>query len=85
MSAPNLLHLLRRARVKGQVALIPQRSYTRAPLLRPEFAEVIKALYSRPLRPSVMAVYEDAKLVRLARELSARDGQPVPPPRYGQV
>jgi len=69
----------------GQIALVPHRSYTRERTLHPEVQSLIKKLYTRPIRPTVMAVAEDPALCRLAERLARDEGRPVPPPSYWQV
>ena len=85
MSASNLAYLVKRARSKGQLALVPYRTYVREAPLRPEFAALIKTLYTRRLRPTVMAVSEDVELQRLATELTGQESQAVVAPSYWQV
>src|SRR5437660_3502259 len=53
--------------------------------LHPELQQLIRKLYTQPIRPSVMAVYEDVQLKQLARELSEREHQQIPAPTYKQV
>ncbi len=67
--------LVRRARTLGQIALVPHRSYAREPALREEFRALIRKLYTRPLRPSVMAIAEDPALKRLAERLTEDEGR----------
>ena len=81
----HLCRLVRRAREHGQPALVSYRSYHRDRALRPEFRDLIRKLYARPLRPSVTAVHEDVALKRLADELTTRDGCLVRLPSYAQV
>jgi len=81
----HLCRLVRRAREHGQPALVPYRSYHRDRALRPEFRDLIRKLYARPLRPSVTAVHEDVALKRLADELTTRDGRLARLPSYAQV
>ena len=85
MAPATLSRLVQRVNTFGQIACVPHRVYHREPELRPEFQALIRKLYTRRLRPSIMAVYEDARLKRLAEELSAREGKLVQGPTYRQV
>ncbi|HCJ36664.1 MAG TPA: hypothetical protein DHV65_20525 [Ktedonobacter sp.] len=69
----------------GQIACVPHGAYHREPALRPEFQELLRKLYTSRQRPSLMAVYEDARLKRLAEALSASEGKLVQGPTYRQV
>ena len=80
MAPATLSRLVQRVNTFGQIACVPHRVYHREPELRPEFQALIRKLYTRRLRPSIMAVYEDARLKRLAEELSAREGKLVQGP-----
>jgi hypothetical protein len=84
--APSTLsRLVQRAKVHGQIACVPYRTYHRERALHPEFQLLIRKLYVQPLRPTVMAVYEDVRLKQLAEVLSAREGSAVLLPTYWQV
>jgi len=84
--APSTLsRLVQRAKAHGQIACVPYRTYHRDRALHPEFQQLIRKLYTHPLRPSVMAVYEDVRLKHLAEALSAREGSVVLLPTYWQV
>jgi hypothetical protein len=85
MAPSTLSRLVRRAKELGQIACVPYATYRRERLLRMEFQHLIRKLYTHPLRPSVMAVYEDEQLARLALELTEREGKSVPAPTYHQV
>ena len=85
MAPSTLSRLVHRAKELGQIACVPYATYHRDRKLRPEFQQVIRTLYTHPLRPTVMAVYEDEQLVRLAKELGEREGKDVAPPTYHQV
>ena len=84
--APSTLsRLVQRAKVHGQIACVPYRTYHRDRALHPEFQHLIRKLYMQPLRPTVMAVYEDVRLKQLAEALSARERSVVLLPTYWQV
>lgn len=84
--APSTLsRLVNRTITLGQIACVSYESYGRDRALRPEFQQLIRKLYTRPIRPSVMAVYEDVKLKKLAEEISTREEILVQPPTYRQV
>ncbi len=85
MSVSTLGRLVQRAKEFGQIACVPYGTYHRDRTLRPEFQQLIRKLYTHPMRPTVMAVYEDVRLKRLAENLSEREGKPVQPPTYRQV
>ncbi len=86
MAPSTLSRLVKRTKEFGQIACVPHRAYHRdQTLLHPAFQELIRQLYSHHMRPTVMAVYEDVRLKRLAEELSERAGAPVPVPTYRQV
>jgi hypothetical protein len=84
--APSTLsRLVHRTQALGQMACVPHGAYHRERVLRPEFQELIRKLYTHRMRPTMMAVYEDVRLKRLAEELSKREGTPVQTPTYRQV
>ncbi len=56
-----LCYLVKRTREFGQLACVPYGTYHRSRSLRPEFEHLIRKLYTQPLRPSIMAVYEDVR------------------------
>ncbi len=85
MGTSTLSRLVRRTKTLGQIACVPYATYHRDRALRPEFQELIRQLYTQPLRPTVMAVYEDAQLKQMAEALSERAGKPIAPPTYRQV
>jgi hypothetical protein len=85
MAPSTLSRLVRRAKELGQIACVPYATYHRKRVLRSEFQHLIRKLYTRPLRPSVMAVYEDEQLAQLVKELSEREGKAVSPLTYRQV
>ena len=53
--------------------------------MHPELQHRIRQLYTQPLRPTAMAIYEDVQLKHLAEELSSREHQEISPPTYRQV
>ncbi|MGB7844682.1 MAG: Mu transposase C-terminal domain-containing protein [Candidatus Acidiferrum sp.] len=85
MSVSTLGRLVQRTKELGQIACVPYGTYHRNRLLRPEFQQLIRKLYTHAMRPTVMAVYEDVRLKRLAEELSEQEGQLVRLPTYRQV
>jgi hypothetical protein len=85
MHPSNLARLVERVRHFGQIACVPHATYHRDRALRPEFQEVLRHLYTDPIRPTLMAVYEDVRLQQLADHLSAQEKTPVLPPTYKQV
>jgi len=85
MSTSSLSRLVRRTKSLGQIACVPYATYHRDRALRPEFQQLIRKLYTQPLRPTIMAVYEDEQLKQLAEHLSEREGKQVRSPTYDQV
>jgi len=85
MSVSTLGRLVQRTKALGQMACVPYGTYHRDRLLRSEFQPLLRKLYTHPMRPTVMAVYEDVRLKRLAEELSKHEGKLVPLPTYRQV
>jgi hypothetical protein len=85
MAPSGLSRLVHRTKELGQIACVPYATYHRDRILRPEFQDLIRILYTHPLRPSVMAVYEDEQLARLRSELRQHEGKDVPAPTYHQV
>lgn len=85
MAPATLSRLVHRVRELGQIACVPHRAYHREPALHPEFQQLIRKLYTQKIRPSVMAIYEDVRLKRLAEDLSSRTGQLVQGPTYRQI
>ncbi len=53
--------------------------------LRAEFQELLRKLYALPIRPTMMAVYEDVQLQQLAAKLSEQERMLVKTPTYKQV
>ena len=85
MAPSTLSRLVHRAKELGQIACVPYATYHRDRTLRMEFQDLIRKLYTHPLRPSVMAVYEDEQLAGLVSELSLHEGKPIAAPTYHQV
>lgn len=85
MATSNLSRLVRRTRDLGQIACVPYATYHRERAVHPALQDLIRTLYTRPIRPTVRAVYEDVRLKHLAEELSQRENQPVAGPTYRQV
>ena len=85
MANSTLSRLVRRTKSLGQIACVPYATYHRDRALRPEFQQLIRKLYTQPLRPTGMAVYEDVQLKHLAEELSVREHKQVAVPTYWQV
>lgn len=85
MAVSPLWRLVQHVKTHGQVACVPRGTYHRERALRPEFQQMIRKLYTQRKRPSVMAVYEDDRLKRLAEDLSQREGTVVLTPTYRQV
>jgi transposase len=85
--APSTLsRLVERSKKFGQIACVPHRTYQRdRTLMHPELQQLVRKLYTHPMRPTIMAVYEDVRLRRLVEELSERQGTPVKAPTYRQV
>lgn len=85
MAHSTLFRLVERTKALGQIACVPYGTYHRDRILHPELQQLIRKLYTQPLRPTVMAVYEDVQLKQLAEELSQREQKPVAVPTYWQV
>ncbi len=85
MGKSSLARLVRRTKELGQIACVPYATYHRERALHPELQQLIRKLYTHPIRPSVMAVYEDAQLKQLALELSEREHKHISAPTYKQV
>jgi hypothetical protein len=85
MATGTLSRLVKRAREFGQIACVPYGAYHRERSLRPEFQNLIRRLYTQAIRPSVQAIYEDHRIMALAKKLTKREGKPVKTPSYWQV
>lgn len=81
----NLARLVERVQQFGQIACVPHATYRRDRALHPEFQELLRKLYTHPIRPTMMAVYEDVRLQQLADHLSEQEKTRVLPPTYRQV
>ncbi len=85
MSAPTLSRLTKRIAEIGQIACVSYGVYHREPQLRPEFQELIRKIYTQPLRPTIKAIHESIELKDLADKLTKQDKDPVLVPSYRQV
>src|SRR5258708_33605782 len=81
----SLARLEQRVQQFGQIACVPHATYHRDRTLRPEFEPLLRKLYTHPLRPTIMAVYEDVQLQQLADQLSEQEQTRVLTPTYKQV
>lgn len=80
-----LARLEQRVQQFGQRACVPYATYHRERTLRPEFQVLLRQLYTLPIRPTMMAVYEDVQLQQLATKLSEQENMLVKTPTYKQV
>jgi transposase len=80
-----LWRLVQRTKEKGQIACVPHATYHRERKLHPELQQLIRKLYTQPLRPTVMAIFEDVQVKNLAEELSERSGKTIAEPSYRQI
>lgn len=85
MGVSTLSRLVRRTKKLGQMACAPYATYHRDRALHPELQELIRKLYTQPIRPTVMAVSEDVQLKQMASALTAREHTLIPTPTYYQV
>ena len=85
MGTSPLSRLVLRTKELGQIACVPYGTYHRERALHPELQQLIRKLYTQPIRPSVMAIYEDVQLKQLAEELSEREHKQIAAPTYKQV
>jgi transposase len=85
MGRSTLSRLVRRTKELGQIACVPHGTYHRERALHPELQQLIRQLYTQPIRPSVTAIYEDVRLKQLAAELSEREHKQIAIPTYKQV
>src|SRR5438876_214287 len=67
------------------MACVPMGVYHRERKIQPELQRLIRKLYTKVMRPTIQAVYEDVRLKDLAKELSEREGTLVKTPSYKQV
>jgi hypothetical protein len=77
--------LVRRTKLRGQIACVPHGSYRRATTMHPAFQECIRRLYLLPTRLSMTAISEHTEMNRVATRLSEETGKPVKLPSYKQV
>ncbi len=80
-----LARLEQRVQQFGQIACVPHATYHRDRQLHPAFEALLRKLYTHPLRPTMMAVYEDVRLQQLAEQLSEQEKRLVKTPSYKQV
>jgi len=85
MAVSALWRLVQRTKDHGQIACVPYGTYRRERTLHPAFQQLIRKLYIHAKRPSIMEIYEDVRLKRLADELSVSEGRLVQPPTYRQI
>ncbi len=85
MAPSTLSSLVQRTKALGQIACAAHKAYHRERLLHPEFQQLIRKLYTHPMRPTIRAVYEDVQLKRLAERLRESEGTHVQEPSYWQV
>jgi transposase len=85
MATSTLSRLVRRTKELGQIACVPYATYHRDRALHPDLQQLIRKLYTQPLRPTVMAIYEDVQIKQLAEKLSECENKPILAPRYHQV
>ena len=85
MPRATLSRLVRRTKELGQIACVPHATSHRERKIHPEVQQLIRKLYTQPLRPTVMAIFEDVQLKHLAAELTAREGKPIAVPSYHQI
>ena len=77
--------LVSRTKELGQIACVPHATYHRERKIHPELQQLIRKLYTQPLRPTVMAIFEDVSLKKLAEELTECYGKTIPVPSYHQI
>lgn len=80
-----LARLEQRVQQFGQIACVPHATYHRDRSLHPAFEALLRKLYTHPIRPTIMAVYEDVRLQQLAEKLSEQEKRLVKTPSYKQV
>ena len=80
-----LARLEQRVQQFGQIACVPHATYHRDRQLHPAFEALLRKLYTHPIRPTIMAVYEDVRLQHLAEKLSEQEKRLVKTPSYKQV
>jgi len=85
MHAFTLARLEQRVQQFGQMACVPHATYHRDRQLHPAFEALLRKLYTHPIRPTIMAVYEDVRVQQLAEQLSEQEKRLVKTPSYKQV
>lgn len=85
MSAPTLSRLVKRVAEIGQIACVSHGEYHRERKLHPAFQELIRKLYTQPLRPTIKAIQESVELKDLADKLTELNGDDVLLPSYRQI
>ncbi len=80
-----LARLEQRVQQFGQIACVSHATYHRDRQLHPAFEALLRKLYTHPIRPTMMAVYEDVRLQHLAEQLSEQEKRLVKTPSYKQV
>src|SRR5580765_934140 len=80
-----LARLEQRVQQFGQMACVPHATYHRDRQLHPAFEALLRKLYTHPIRPTIMAVYEDVRVQQLAEQLSEQEKRLVKTPSYKQV
>ena len=68
-----LARLEQRVQQFGQIACVPHATYHRDRQFHPAFEALLRKLYTHPIRPTIMAVYEDVRLQHLAEKLSEQE------------
>ena len=85
MAPSTLSRLVKRVAELGQIACVSNGEYHRELLLHPEIQELIRKLYTQPLRPTIKAIQESIELKDLVDKLTERSGKTVFVPSYRQV
>ncbi len=80
-----LARLEQRVQQFGQIACVPHATYHRDRELHPAFEALLRQLYTHPIRPTIMAIYEDVRLQHLADKLSQQENRLIKTPSYKQV
>ena len=80
-----LARLEQRVQHYGQLACVPHATNHRNRQLHPAFEALLRKLYTHPIRPTIMAVYEDVRLQQLAEKLSKQEQRQIKTPSYKQV
>ncbi len=77
--------LVQRTRQLGQIACVPNATYSRERDLHPAFQAVIRRLYLLPTRLSMSAIVEHTEIKRIAKRLQEETGTALSLPSYHQV